>query len=234
MSSYPAGVSPHTAHHAAQRTDPGRRTLWEEGREPGRQVVVLGVAAALSALALDLWLGGDVGLFFDLCFVALCLALALAVRPSDFFVVGVLPPLLMIGVMLLLELTRPGVLGHPTDGAVQSLVTGLADHSGALVAGYVLALVTLGVRQRFLRSERAAGTAHATSDGRLRDRAQPTVTTRRTAPARSPLRRRTAPGRPHPPAPPRDSPPTSPRPSSARGSPRRTRRRCRPGGRAPP
>ena len=174
MSSYPAGVSPHTAHHAAQRTDPGRRTLWEEGREPGRQVVVLGVAAALSALALDLWLGGDVGLFFDLCFVALCLALALAVRPSDFFVVGVLPPLLMIGVMLLLELTRPGVLGHPTDGAVQSLVTGLADHSGALVAGYVLALVTLGVRQRFLRSERAA--AHRltrTSDGRLRDRAQP-------------------------------------------------------------
>jgi len=169
MSSYPAGVSPHTADHPAQRTDPGRRTLWEEGREPGRQVVVLGVAAALSALALDLWLGGDVGLFFDLCFVALCLALALAVRPSDFFVVGVLPPLLMIGVMLLLELTRPGVLGHPTDGAVQSLVTGLADHSGALVAGYVLALVTLGVRQRFLRSEPPA---QATSGGRPRDGAQ--------------------------------------------------------------
>ena len=163
MSSYPAGVSPHAADHPAQRTDPGRRTLWEEGREPGRQVVVLGVATALSALALDLWLGGDVGLFFDLCFVALCLALALAVRPSDFFVVGVLPPLLMIGVMLLLELTRPGVLGHPTDGAVQSLVTGLADHSGALVAGYVLALVTLGVRQRFLRPERTTGPAQATN-----------------------------------------------------------------------
>ena len=144
MDSYSAGVS--------QRTIPVRRTLWEEGREPGRQVVVLGVAAALSALSLDLVLGGDVGLFFDLCFVALCLALALAVRPSDFFTVGVLPPLLMVGVMLLLEVARPDVLGHPRDGAVQSLVTGLADHSGALVAGYLLTLLTLAVRQRFVRT----------------------------------------------------------------------------------
>ena len=158
MSSYPAGVSPQTDHHTDQRTVPERRTLWEEGREPGRQVVVLGVAAALSALALDLTLGGDVGLFFDLCFVALCLALALAVRPSDFFTVGVLPPLLMVGVMLLLELTRPGILGHPRDGAVQSLVTGLADHSGALVTGYLLSLLTLAVRQRFLRSAPAQAT----------------------------------------------------------------------------
>ena len=142
--SYAAGVSQHTV--------PGRRTLWEEGREPGRQVVVLGVAAALSALALDLWLGGDVGFFFDLCFVALCLALALAVRPSDFFTVGVLPPLLMAGVMVLLEVARPGVLGHPSDGMVQSLVTGLADHSGALVTGYLLTLLTLAVRQRFVRA----------------------------------------------------------------------------------
>ena len=130
-------------------TAPERRTLWEEGREPGRQVVALGAAAILSALALDLALGGDVGLFFDLCFVALCLALALAVRPTDFFTVGVLPPLLMLGTLLLLELARPGVLGHPRDGAVQSVVTGLADHSGALVAGYLLTLGTLAIRHRY-------------------------------------------------------------------------------------
>jgi len=147
----------------SQRTVPERRTLWEEGREPGLQVVVLGVAASLSALALDVTLGGDVGLFFDLCFVALCLALALAVRPSDFFTVGVLPPLLMVGVMLLLELTRPGVLGHPADGTVQSLVTGLADHSGALVAGYLLTLLTLAVRHRFVGEKRAQSTNRAGS-----------------------------------------------------------------------
>jgi hypothetical protein len=144
MEPYGVGVS-----HSTDRALRERRTLWEEGREPGRQVVVLGVAVALSALALDLALGGDVGLFFDLCFVALCLGLALAVRPVDFFTVGVLPPLLMVGVLLLLEVTRPDVLGHPRDGAVQSLVTGLADHSGALVAGYALTLATLAVRHRY-------------------------------------------------------------------------------------
>ena len=134
------------------RTLPERRTLWEEGHEPGRQVVVLGVAAALSALALDLVLGNGLGWFFDVCFVALCAVLALAVRPSDFFTVGVLPPLLMVGVMALLEMTRPAVLGHPQDGAVQSVVTGLADHSGALVTGYLLTLMTLAVRRRFVRA----------------------------------------------------------------------------------
>ena len=137
--------------HSTVQPQPQPRTLWEEGREPGRQVVVLGVAASLTALALDLVLGGDVGLFYDLCFVALCLALALAVRPADFFTVGVLPPLLLLGSFLLLELTRPGVLGRPTDGAVQSLVTGLAHHSGALLAGYALTLGTLAVRQRYAR-----------------------------------------------------------------------------------
>ena len=153
MSSYRGAVS--------HNTGTGRRTLWEEGREPGRQVVVLGVAVSLSAVALDLALGGDLGLFFELCFVALCLGLALAVRPADFFTVGVLPPLLMVGVLLLLEITRPAVLGAPHDGAVQSLVTGLADHSGALVAGYVLTLTTLAVRQRVAGGERRIQ-AHAT------------------------------------------------------------------------
>ena len=126
------------------------RTLWEEGREPGRQVVALGVALALTIVVVDMALVGRVSLFFDLAFVAMCLALALAVRPTDFFVVGVLPPLLMLGVLVLLDLTRPAVLGHPRDGLVQSVVTGLAEHSGALVAGYALCLVTLAVRQHHL------------------------------------------------------------------------------------
>ena len=150
----------------SQSTDRERRTLWEEGREPGLQVVALGVAVSLSALAIDLALGGDVGLLFDLSFVALCLGLALAVRPRDFFVVGVLPPMLMVGVLLLLELTRPAVLGHPRDGAIQSLVTGLADHSGALVAGYVLTLATLALRQRFAaRAAAPTETQAANLDG---------------------------------------------------------------------
>jgi hypothetical protein len=130
--------------------EPSGRTLWEEGREPGRQVVALGVALALSGVVLDLTLGGDLGLLFDVCFVGLCLATALLVRPRDFFTVGVLPPLLMLGVLVLVEATRPAVLGEARDGGVQSVVTGLAHHAGALVTGYVLCLGVLAIRHRFV------------------------------------------------------------------------------------
>lgn len=124
------------------------RTLWEEGREPGRQVVALGLALALTVVVVDVWLVGRVSLFFDLCFVALCIVLALAVRPTDFFTVGVLPPLIMVGVFTLLGMSRPQVIAHPEDGVVQAVVSGLSGHSGALVVGYVLCLATLAIRQR--------------------------------------------------------------------------------------
>jgi hypothetical protein len=113
-------------------------------------MVALGVAATLSGVALDLAVGGDLGLLYDLAFVGTCVALALLVRPRDFFTVGVLPPLLMLGTLVLIDLTRPEVLGtHPEDGAIQSVVTGLAHHSGALVTGYLLCLGVLAVRHRF-------------------------------------------------------------------------------------
>ncbi len=117
-------------------------------------MVALGVALALSGVALDLTLGGDLGLLFDVCFVGLCLATALLVRPRDFFTVGVFPPLLMLGVLVLVEATRPAVLGEARDGGVQSVVTGLAHHAGALVTGYVLCLVVLAIRHRFVAKAR--------------------------------------------------------------------------------
>lgn len=128
------------------------RTLWAEGREPGRQVVALGLAVALSAVALDVALGGRVSLFFDLSFIALCLALALAVRPTDFFVVGVLPPLLMVAVFAVVGATSPGQIARPEDGVVQAVLSGLSRHAGALVIGYALCLGTLALRQRFTRA----------------------------------------------------------------------------------
>ena len=126
------------------------RTLWEEGREPGRQVVALGLALALTAVVVDQWLVGHVGVLFDICFVLLCVATALAVRPADFFTVGVLPPMLMVVVFALLGATRPDVIADPEDGVVQAVVSGLSHHAGALVTGYFLCLAILAVRQRFL------------------------------------------------------------------------------------
>lgn len=126
------------------------RTIWEEGREPGRELVALGSAAALTAVVLDLLVGGHVSLFFDLCFVLLCVGLALAVRPTDFFTIGVLPPLLMVGVFVLLGISRPSVFGHAGDSTLQAVITGLSEHSLALVTAYLLCLAVLYVRQRVL------------------------------------------------------------------------------------
>ena len=126
------------------------RTLWEEGHEPGRQVVLLGVALALTAAALDVVLFEHVGWLFGLVFVLSCTALALLVRPSDFFTVGVLPPLLMVGVFVLLGASRPEVIADPGDGLIQAVVSGLAHHATALVAGYGLCLAVLAVRHRVI------------------------------------------------------------------------------------
>ena len=133
------------------------RTLWEEGREPGRQVVALGAALALSAVVIDVAVVGRISLFFDLCFITLCVALALAVRPTDFFTVGVLPPLIMVGVFTLLGFTRPEVIADRRDGVIQAVVSGLSHHSVALVVGYLLCLVCLALRQRM--GQRPAGQA---------------------------------------------------------------------------
>lgn len=124
------------------------RTLWEEGRESGREVVALGFALALTVLIVDVATSVRVGALFDVFFIALCIALALAVRPHDFFAVGVLPPLLMAGLFVLLGITRPASIGQPGDGMVQATISGLSHHSIALTVGYSLCLGVLYVRQR--------------------------------------------------------------------------------------
>ena len=124
------------------------RTIWDEGRENGRAVVALGAAVALSAIAVNLAIVGRVSMFFDLWFVLLCLGLALLVRPRDFFTVGVLPPLIMLGAFVVLAAGRPEAIASPRDGIVQAVVSGLAHHSVALIAGYALCLITLLARQR--------------------------------------------------------------------------------------
>jgi tellurite resistance protein TehA-like permease len=122
------------------------RTLWEEGREPGYQVVALGLALALSVTALDLARAGEVTALFDVVFVLACVAVALLVRPQDFFTVGVLPPLIMAAVFLLVAITRPAAIAHAQDGVVQAVVSGLSTHATALGVGYALCLACLAVR----------------------------------------------------------------------------------------
>lgn len=123
-------------------------TLWEEGHLAGNRVVRLAALAGLLVMAADLLLGPRLSLLFDLGFVVLCVAAALAVRPADFFVVAVLPPLLLLGLVLVAALVEPGWVARPEDNVVQAVVSGLAHRAGGLATAYALVLAVLLVRLR--------------------------------------------------------------------------------------
>ena len=137
---------PHTSHHREAPPTP----IWD-GRTRGSEVVALASALTLTAAAAEVAMVSGLGVLFDLCFVAICLTAAFLVRPRDFFTVGVLPPLLMLGTMLLVALNGVDVIAARHDNVVQAVVTGLAHHSVALFVGYAVALVTLVLRQRASR-----------------------------------------------------------------------------------
>jgi hypothetical protein len=126
------------------------RTLWEEGHEPGRRVVALGLALALTAAVLDVGVAGRLGLLFDLAFVGICLTVALLVRSDDFFTVGVLPPLIMVAVLALVGLWDLTALSASDSGLASGVVAALASHAVALGVGYAGCLLCLAVRERTL------------------------------------------------------------------------------------
>ncbi len=121
-------------------------TRWQAGREPGLQVVSLGVALTLTAVALDVLLVGSLTLFFDLCFMALCLALAALVRREDFYLVALLPPVLMVVVFGFVAVVARDAIADPRDSLLQAVVSGVATHGVALFVGYALCLGWLGWR----------------------------------------------------------------------------------------
>jgi hypothetical protein len=141
---------------------PHHRTLWEEGRHPGALVAPAAALAVLVAVLLDLLVVDGLSLFFDVAFVLVCAGAALAVRPREFFVIGVFPPLLMAGTMLVLAVLSRGSVADPTDGLLQGVVSGLAHHAGALVVGYLVTLALLALRQVAIRNAGAirAGIRH--------------------------------------------------------------------------
>lgn len=126
------------------------RTIWEEGTEPGRRVVLLGSALTLTAAVADLAINGEITWLFDVAFVITSVVLALRVRASDFLTIAMLPPMLMVVTFFVLAIIGPASIAHAGDGVVQAWVTGLTHHAGALTIGFALCLVCLAIRNRFL------------------------------------------------------------------------------------
>lgn len=110
-------------------------------------MAVSAAVAALIVVLLNLVGMGRIGLLFDLPFVLICVVAALVIRPREFFTVGVLPPLLMVGTIAVLAVLDRTAIAEEGDGLVQAVVSGLAHHATALVVGYALSLVILALRQ---------------------------------------------------------------------------------------
>lgn len=115
---------------------------------PGDRVTRLAVLSCALLVGLDVLVTRRLSPVFDVGFVLVCLGSALAVRPGDFFRVGVMPPFLMLGGTATLGVTHPAAVANAGDGFVQAVISGLAHHSGSLFAADVLALAVLAVRQR--------------------------------------------------------------------------------------
>jgi hypothetical protein len=123
-----------------------RTEVFADGGLTGRGIIAAGAVAVAVSSVLDLALtGGQVTFFFDLCFVVICLLTAMAVRRSDLFTAGVLPPLMFAAVIAVLSVCAPGAFDS-TPGLGKVFLTGLADHAAGLVGGYAVALATIAAR----------------------------------------------------------------------------------------
>jgi hypothetical protein len=120
----------------------------------GSRVTRLAVLVGLVALSANLAITSSLTLAFDIAFVLVCLAAALAVHPRDFFRVGVLPPLLMLGLITLVAVVHRPWIAEPGDGLIQAVVSGLAHRASGLLTAYLLVLAVLAMRQRVLMKRR--------------------------------------------------------------------------------
>jgi len=111
-------------------------------------VVATGVLLAASAWV-TVQVGGQLGVFFGLCFVLVSLTGALAADDRALFTAGVLPPMALAGVLAVTVLS-PGAVAPDTVATTTGLVTrtlaGVVDLAVALVLGHLAALTVVCAR----------------------------------------------------------------------------------------
>lgn len=112
---------------------------------PGRGLTLVILLVTGGVASLNFVLTGGLSFFFDICFVVIGLVCAMAVRRYDIFTAGVLPPLAFAAVFATVAVAAPQTLAAEA-GFSTAFMTGLAEHAEALVAGYGLALLTVGGR----------------------------------------------------------------------------------------
>lgn len=114
-----------------------------------RGAVVCSVLAMALITALDL-IDGQLGLVFAVGFVLVVLSAAVAVDLSGLFIVGVLPPFLLVATILAVAVIAPEAIviaGLPAGTGVFGLTLAAAiDNAIALLLGHALAVAAIVTR----------------------------------------------------------------------------------------
>ena len=112
-----------------------------------RGTLVAAVLAMAAITLLDLSLDGRLGFLFSLGFVLVVVTLPLAIDVHDLFPAGVLPPVLLLGTLLIICIGRPDaidVAGMQDDaGLVTRYIAAVIDHGLTLVVGHALAITVI-------------------------------------------------------------------------------------------
>ncbi|CAN5857421.1 hypothetical protein BH20ACT6_BH20ACT6_10980 [soil metagenome] len=137
---------------------PVRRAPWVGAEPPAGRVLTGAIAALVVAAFVEILLVGSVGLLLGLSLVAASIGVALTVRPRDLFTAGVSPPLLLVGVLLVVAVLHgEGIqVGRlvAEAGVAQRVIAGFVHLAGTLVVAHALALVVVALRGRVHRRRR--------------------------------------------------------------------------------
>lgn len=115
-----------------------------------RGVVLISGVGVAGAATVQLLLTDRLGVFFGICLVLASLTAALTVRSDGLFTAGILPPLLLVGVLAVVATVQPAAIDAPgladDAGLVQRVIAGVVSQAAALVVGHALAIGVIGVR----------------------------------------------------------------------------------------
>lgn len=115
-----------------------------------RQAIIIACVAMTAIAILEVVVNGKLGTLFSVGFILIAVTTPLSVDVRALFAPGILPPLLMIGVILAFAVVAPSAI--PADGLATSagtlprLIAGIIDQATALVVGHLLALGVIALR----------------------------------------------------------------------------------------
>ncbi len=112
----------------------------------------------LGAALVEILVADAIGVLFGAALVVVSVGAALTVRPRNLFTAGVLPPLLLVGLLTSIAVLQPdGIQVARMDasaGVAQRVIAGFVHLAGALVVAHATALLVVALRGRTARLRR--------------------------------------------------------------------------------